>query len=92
MEDLASNDMACGFNGDKGVPRVVSVPQSAQLTFEFRLWPDGSNPGSIDPSHKGPCAVYMKKVDNAMADLGYGNGWFKIWDEVCLPFLYPNHG
>lgn len=83
--------MACGIDGDKGVARVVSVPQSAALTFEFRLWPDGSNPGSIDVSHKGPCAVYMKKVDNAITDAGYGNGWFKIWDKVCHPCHYDNH-
>ena len=51
------------------------------FTFEFRDWPDGSQPGSIDVSHKGPCAVYMKKVDNAITDDAIGGGWFKIHSQ-----------
>lgn len=92
--------MFLGFDGDKGVARVCSLSQSSKLTFEFREWADASNPGSIDASHKGPCAVYMKAVDNAMTDTGYGAGWFKIWDdgydsgsgEWCTEKLIANNG
>lgn len=51
------------------------------MTFLWREWADGSHPGSIDGSHKGPCAVYMKAVSSAITDPGYGVGWFKIWDS-----------
>jgi hypothetical protein len=51
------------------------------LTFLWREWADASHPGSIDGSHKGPCAVYMKAVSSALTDPGYGTGWFKIWDS-----------
>jgi hypothetical protein len=73
--------MACGFTGTKGVPRVCPVDDGATLTFEWRE--DATNPsaGPIDPSHMGPCAVYMKKVDSAINDPGAGDGWFKLWDQ-----------
>jgi hypothetical protein len=35
----------------------------------------------LDPGHKGPCAVYLKKVDSAIDDPGYGDGWFKLFDD-----------
>ncbi len=63
------------------------------MTFLWREWADGSQPGSIDISHKGPCAVYMKAVQSAISDPGNGAGWFKIWDSgydsttsQCRPF------
>src|SRR6266487_4114235 len=62
INDLASNDMACGFDGTVGVDRVCPVTQASKLTFLFREYADGSEPGAIDISHKGPCAVYMKAV------------------------------
>lgn len=34
-----------------------------------------------DDSHKGPCAVYMKKVTDASTAVGAGDGWFKVTDE-----------
>lgn len=52
------------------------------MTFEFHDKPDVITSGAIDPSHKGPCAVYMKKVDSAVAnDTAKGDGWFKICME-----------
>ena len=71
-----------GVNGETGVSRVASVNAGNALAFEWRDWPDGSQPGSIDPSHKGPCAVYMKKVDNSAAsNNAAGDGWFKIMED-----------
>ena len=57
------------------------MSQGSTLTFLWREWADASQPGSIDSSHKGPCAVYMKAVSSAITDTGYGTGWFKIWDS-----------
>lgn len=27
---------------------------------------------------QGPVQAYMKKVDDALTDVGYGDGWFKV--------------
>ncbi|KAI9747127.1 MAG: hypothetical protein M1835_002212, partial [Candelina submexicana] len=95
-----SQDMACGVDGGTGVSRVCPVKGGATITFEFRSWPDGSVPGSIDTSHKGPCAVYMKKVDSAINDKALGDGWFKIYEDYydsgankwCTEKLIDNNG
>lgn len=90
-----------GVNGETGVSRVASVNAGDTLAFEWRDWPDASQPGSIDPSHKGPCAVYMKKVDNSAAsNNAAGDGWFKIMGDGydspvgkwCTEKLIPNDG
>lgn len=70
------------------------------MTFEFRVWPNAENPGSIDDSHKGPCAVYLKKVDDMFSEPASGPGWFKIWedgynadsDKWCVDKLIENNG
>lgn len=90
-----------GVNGETGVSRVASVNAGDALVFEWRDWPDASQPGSIDPSHKGPCAVYMKKVDSSAAsNNAAGAGWFKIMEDGydstagkwCTEKLIPNDG
>ncbi|KAI4124365.1 MAG: hypothetical protein LQ338_004839 [Usnochroma carphineum] len=82
IRPVTSQDMACGVNGDKGVARICPANSGSELTFNFRDWPDGTQPGSLDKSHMGPCSVYMKKVDNSMADSNAaGPGWFKIFEE-----------
>jgi hypothetical protein len=81
IHGLQSSDMACGVDGTKGVARVCSINSGSTLSFEYRDWPDNPSIGSIDISHKGPCAVYLKKVASAIGDEGTGDGWFKIWDE-----------
>ncbi|KAK5004377.1 hypothetical protein LTR60_006569, partial [Cryomyces antarcticus] len=81
IADISSNDMVCGRDGTTGVARVCSANASSTLTFEYRDWPDDASRGAIDISHKGPCAVYLKKVDSAVSDSGTGDGWFKIWEE-----------
>ena len=101
LPSVTSPDMACGVNGENGVSRVAAANAGSTLVFEWRDWPDGSQPGSIDISHKGPCAVYMKKVDNSAAsNNAAGNGWFKIMDDGydsnagkwCTEKLIPNNG
>ncbi len=37
--------------------------------------------GVTDDSHKGPCAVYMKKVSDASTATGPGDGWFKVSED-----------
>jgi hypothetical protein len=73
--------MLLDVDGDQGVSRVQSVRDGATLTFEFRSWPNDPSKERLDPGHKGPCAVYLKKVDSAIEDPGHGDGWFKLFDD-----------
>lgn len=82
------------------MPFVCAANKGSQLTFEFRLYPDGAGPGSIDPGHLGPCAVYIKKVNDMFTDSTAGPGWFKIWEDGydkeskqwCVDRLVANNG
>ncbi|KOS17567.1 putative endo-beta-1 [Escovopsis weberi] len=91
--------MACGRDGGTPVQYTCPADKGSLLTFEFRLWPDYEQPGSIDPGHRGPCAVYAKKMDS-MEDQAAGPGWFKIWEDGynpdtkkwCVDTLIENNG
>lgn len=63
------------------VPFVCPTPNGATLTFEFREWPGAEHPGSIDSGHKGPCSVYIKRMDDMATSPAAGPGWFKIWED-----------
>jgi hypothetical protein len=73
--------MFSGRNGENPVAYVCPAPGGSTLTFEWRLWPNYEQPGSIDPGHLGPCAVYIKRVDDMFSDDASGPGWFKIWED-----------
>lgn len=98
--DYSSDDMACNVDGTKGVNFVNPVKDGATLTFEMRDSPDDPSKGSIEQGHKGPCAVYLKKVSSAIKDKGAGDGWFKIMDDGyhadsdtwCTDRLIANEG
>jgi len=70
-----------GVHGQNGVAMACPVPAESKVTFEYHFWPDGTVAGGIDQSHKGPCAVYMKKVNDPTTDQAVGDGWFKIFEE-----------
>ncbi|PTB70380.1 lytic polysaccharide monooxygenase [Trichoderma citrinoviride] len=100
VKPITSSDMACGRNGGDPVSFICPAKKGSLLTFEFRLWPDAQEPGSIDPGHLGPCAVYVKKVDDMFSDSAAGGGWFKIWEDGydpktqkwCVDRLVKNNG
>lgn len=81
IASLDSDDMACNVKGTTGVPYVAKVQDGSQLTFAIRSWADDPSKPSLDPGHKGPCAVYMKKVASAKDDKATGDGWFKVASE-----------
>ena len=56
--------------GTKGVSRVQSVSDGATLSFEIRAWPNDPSKERLERGHKGPCAVYLKKVASAIDDSG----------------------
>ncbi|KAI1357408.1 lytic polysaccharide monooxygenase [Xylaria arbuscula] len=78
--DLSSDDMVCGFDGTVPVNYTCPAPAGAKLTFEYRLNPARAGTGFIDESHKGPVAVYAKRLSSPDADAA-GPGWFKLWGE-----------
>lgn len=101
IRPVTSVDMVCGRDGLSPVAFACPANAGSKLTFEFREYADASQPGALDPSHKGPCAVYLKQVDNITSSAsGEGDGWFKIWDsgydeqtqKWCTEKLIDNHG
>ncbi|XP_044724144.1 glycosyl hydrolase family protein [Hirsutella rhossiliensis] len=78
---ITGDDMACGRNGGEPVAFTCPAPREATLTFEFRVYSSGKKAGAIADDHKGPCAVYVKKVNDMYADKAAGPGWFKIWED-----------
>jgi hypothetical protein len=71
-----ADNLVPGFDGAEGVARVLPVKDGSTLTFEFHSWPNDYSKPSLDPGHKGPCAVYLKKVDSAIKDTGTAHGPF----------------
>ncbi|KAI9667977.1 MAG: hypothetical protein M1821_000797 [Bathelium mastoideum] len=100
ITNLLGDEIACGYNGENGVARVCPANAGSTITFEWRAIPDDGSAESIDVSHKGPCAVYLKNVDSAINDTAIGDGWFKIWDDGydqtagkwCTEKLRDNNG
>ena len=70
------------------------------MSFEFRIDPRDKTSEGIQEGHRGPCAVYMKKVDDATEATANGDGWFKIFhegydlenDKWCSDTLRENGG
>ena len=89
-----------GRDGQAAVAFTCPSPAEAVLTFEFRKHSEGKQPGAIAPGHKGPCAVYLKRMDDMYADSATGPGWFKIWqdgysttsEQWCVDRLIDNDG
>ncbi|KAH8736022.1 glycosyl hydrolase family 61-domain-containing protein [Ilyonectria robusta] len=97
---LNGDAMACGSGGANAVDFVCAAKSGSQLTFEFRASPSYEEPGVIAEGHKGPCSVYIKKVDDMFSTPAAGSGWFKIWedgydvasDTWCTDTLRSNNG
>lgn len=88
IADLTSKDMACNAVS-KTTASKCEVQAGDEVAFEYRSDPnkapsqvalkDGSiKVGVTDDSHKGPCAVYAKKVSDSATAEGAGDGWFKV--------------
>lgn len=87
VTNLFSAAMACGAN-PKAATNLCSVQAGDTVEFEYRI--DLRTPisgdlafgGVVDTSHKGPCAVYMKQVTNAIGAEVTGGGWFKVAEDA----------
>ncbi|KAJ6260019.1 hypothetical protein Dda_5664 [Drechslerella dactyloides] len=91
ITDPNSPYLACGLppqdnHGLKGTEKAIIEPGS-KLTFEWHTNWSADTPGPdgvTDASHKGPCAIYMRKVPNsisAVAEDPGSSGWFKVWED-----------
>ncbi|KAI1116864.1 family 61 glycoside hydrolase [Nemania sp. NC0429] len=97
VENVASNDRV---DGEKAVAFTCAALAGGKLTFQFREWANAAQPGAIDKSHKGPCAIYAKQVQNIAKDQAAGPGWIKLWDsgyddtakKWCTEKLIDNDG
>ena len=49
---------------------LCAVSDGASVTIQWRERPDLEGSRAIDPSHRGSCSVYMKKVESALQDSG----------------------
>jgi len=83
ISGLDSPDMACGVGGSTPVNRTCTAAAGDSISLLHRSWADGAQPGSIDPSHKGSTAVYLKKMGgtdatNPFSTDAAGDGWAKI--------------
>ncbi|KAI1337426.1 lytic polysaccharide monooxygenase [Xylariaceae sp. FL0016] len=80
VASLTSDAMACGSSGQEPVAFTCPVAAGGKLTFEWRKWADAEQPGVLDISHKGPCAIYAKQLPDRRTSAA-GSGWLKLWDE-----------
>ncbi|KAI0377197.1 carbohydrate-binding module family 1 protein [Hypomontagnella monticulosa] len=80
ITDVASNDVACNGGPNPTTPsdKIINVKAGSTVNAIWRHTLT-SGPGDVmDASHLGPTLAYLKKVDDAVSDKGYGSGWFKI--------------
>jgi len=78
---LQSADMTCGWlpAAGKASSKSCAVNPGSTVTFQFHyeMGLGASDTFYIDPSHKGPCLVYMAKASTN----GAGNVWFKVFED-----------
>ncbi|KAJ2393949.1 hypothetical protein GGI05_002258, partial [Coemansia sp. RSA 2603] len=95
VNDLASDDLRCRVtNMTPDGTDTCGVVAGTNVTAE---WHKSNGMGTvISASHKGPCLVYMSKMEAE----GAGNVWFKIHedgydpdtDKWCVDKLIANNG
>lgn len=91
INDVTTNPMACNGGPNPTTPSSniinVAAGSTVQATWRHTLTSTAANDAVyvIDPSHKGPITAYLKKVDNALTDVGYGSGWFKVSEAGYNP-------
>ena len=95
IKDVQSGDMTCGKGPTKRAPQQCKVAAGQSLNFVFGH--NSAQDDVIDPSHVGPCNVYLAPSSNG--DTAPKKGWFKIsegiWDaqnKWCTDKLIKNKG
>eukprot|EP00026_Physarum_polycephalum_P012616 Phypoly_transcript_12940.p1 GENE.Phypoly_transcript_12940~~Phypoly_transcript_12940.p1 ORF type:complete len:350 (+),score=71.72 Phypoly_transcript_12940:54-1052(+) len=94
---VTSADMTCGFkpNADKAANRKCPVAAGSKVGMQWYHESPSPSDDIVDPSHRGPCTVYMAEDKND------GNPkWFKIYEngydtttqKFCVDTLIANRG
>ncbi|APA15869.1 hypothetical protein SS1G_09251 [Sclerotinia sclerotiorum 1980 UF-70] len=87
ITDVTTQYVACNGGPNPTTPssNIINVVAGSTVKAIWRhtLTSTPSNDATyvLDPSHLGPVMAYMKKVDDATTDVGYGPGWFKISEQ-----------
>ncbi|KAI1820867.1 lytic polysaccharide monooxygenase [Xylaria intraflava] len=80
ITDVTSNDLACNGGPNPTTPSsdIIDVVAGDTVNAIWRHTLTSGPDDVLDASHLGPSLAYLKKVDDATTDVGYGDGWFKI--------------
>ncbi|KAI1343680.1 carbohydrate-binding module family 1 protein [Xylariaceae sp. FL0016] len=83
INDVSSNDLACNGGPNPTTPSddVIKVTAGTTVNAVWRHTLTSGPDDVMDASHLGPTMAYLKKVDDATTDVGYGGGWFKIQED-----------
>jgi len=96
---ILTNNMTCGFlpNAGKAANRKcpIAAGSTVGIQWHYEMGLGSSDTFFIDPSHHGPCFVYLAK-----SDTGAGAVWFKIFEDGyntssktwCVDRLKTNKG
>jgi len=98
ISTVTSSDMTCGYlpQASQAANRKCSIPAGANVGIQWHYEQPGSlDTYIIDPSHRGPCMVYLAK-----SDTGSNQVWFKIFEDgyntstnqFCVDKLLANRG
>jgi len=95
IPSITDAQMTCGYNPGGTTSTTKMCPVEAEATMGLQWYHNGPTPNDdiVDPSHRGPCIVYMAKND--------GNyNWFKVYEngydtntkKFCVDTLIANKG
>ncbi|PPR08307.1 hypothetical protein CVT24_000766 [Panaeolus cyanescens] len=86
IQDVNDPDLACNKNIQFRDGNIINIPAGSRVGAWWghviggaQIPNDPDNP--IAPSHKGPVAVYLSKVDDAVSTGTNGLKWFKIAED-----------
>ncbi|KAI1636143.1 lytic polysaccharide monooxygenase [Biscogniauxia mediterranea] len=83
INDVTSNDLACNGGPNPTTPSadIMDVTGGSPVNAIWRHTLTSGADDVMDASHLGPTLAYLKKVEDATSDVGYGDGWFKIQED-----------
>ncbi|KAI1654478.1 carbohydrate-binding module family 1 protein [Daldinia decipiens] len=83
ISDVTSNDVACNGGPNPTTPsdKIIDVKAGSTVNAIWRHTLTSGSGDVMEASHLGPTLAYLKKVNDATTDKGYGDGWFKIQED-----------
>ncbi|OTA99482.1 glycoside hydrolase family 61 protein [Hypoxylon sp. CI-4A] len=83
ISDVTTNDVACNGGPNPTTPsdKIIDIKAGSTVNAIWRHTLTSGANDVMESSHLGPTLAYLKKVDDATTDKGYGDGWFKIQED-----------